>query len=101
MRKGIGPRELGVPKAVAQMREVKAPTKQAKRVVPSEISPAEKERQEKLAAVRANSRAMKEERALIAKRKRGTSNAVGYTMEEMSVGERLKNQGRTKDIKKG
>ena len=99
MRKGIGPRELGVPKAVAQMREVKAPTKQAKRVVPSEISPAEKERQEKLAAVRANSRAMKEERALIAKRKRGTQ--LGYTPEEMAVGDRLQKSGRTKDIKKG
>jgi len=41
MKKGIGPRELGVPKPVAQMREAKAPTKQAKRIVPSEMSPTE------------------------------------------------------------
>jgi len=31
MKKGIGPRELGVPKPVAQMREAKAPTKQVEK----------------------------------------------------------------------
>ena len=98
MKKGIGPQGLGASKSPAKMYGAKSPAKQAKRVVPSEISAAEKERQEKLAAVRANSRAMKEERALIAKRKRGTK--LGYTMEEMAVGDRLQEKGKTKDIKK-
>jgi len=98
MRKGIGPRGLGAPKAVGKMYSAKAPAKQAKRVVPSEISAAEKERKEKLAAIRENSRAMKEERALIAKRKRNSK--LGYTQEEMAVSDRLQNEGSTKDIKK-
>ena len=98
MKKGIGPRGLGAPKSAAKMYGAKSPAKQAKRVVPSEISAAEKERKEKLAAVRENSRAMKEERALIAKRKRNSK--LGYTQEEMAVGDRLQNEGPTKDIKK-
>ena len=76
----------------------KSPAKQAKRVVPSEISPAEKERKEKLAAIRENSRTMAEERAVLAKIKRGTSG--GFTQNEMEIRDRLQQQGRTKDIKK-
>ena len=98
MRKGIGPNNLGAPKGVGKMYGAKSPAKQAKRVVPSEISAAEKERKEKLAAVRENSRAMKEERALIAKRKRNSK--LGYTQEEMAVSDRMQNEGPTKDIKK-
>ena len=98
MKKGIGPQGLGASKSPAKMYGAKSPAKQAKRVVPSEISAAEKQRKERLEAVRKNSRAMKEERALIAKRKRGTM--VGYSQEEMAVSDRLQNKGRTKDIKK-
>lgn len=98
MKKGIGPQGLGASKSPAKMYGAKSPAKQAKRVVPSEISPAEKERKEKLAAIRENSRTMAEERAVLAKIKRGTSG--GFTQNEMEIRDRLQQQGRTKDIKK-
>ena len=100
MKKGIGPQGLGASKSPAKMYGAKSPAKQTKkRVNPSSISAAEKERQEKLVAVRENSRAMKEERALIAKRKRNSK--LGYSEKEMAVSDRMQKKGATKDIKKG
>ena len=58
----------------------------------------EKERQAKLTAVRENSRAMKEERAVLAKRKRNSK--LGSSNEELAVIDRLQKKGRTKDVKK-
>ena len=58
----------------------------------------EKERQAKLAAVRENSRAMKEERAVLAKRKRNSK--LGSSNKELAVIDRLQKKGRTKDLKK-
>ena len=58
----------------------------------------EKERQAKLTAVRENSKAMKEERAVLAKRKRNSK--LGSSNEELAVIDRLQKKGRTKDLKK-
>ena len=58
----------------------------------------EAERQAKLKAVRENSIAMKEERAVLAKRARGSKG--GSSNEELAVIDRLQESGRTRDIKK-
>ena len=42
MKKGIGPRNLGVSKSPTKMHGAKSPAKQAKRIVPSEMSPTER-----------------------------------------------------------
>jgi len=42
MKKGIGPRGLGASKSPAKMYGTKSPAKQAKRIVPSEMSPTER-----------------------------------------------------------
>jgi len=87
--KGIGPNNLGMSKSPAKM--MASPAKKDPPLTPEE-------RAAKLAEVRENSRAMKEERAIIAKRNRGSK--LGLTPEEDAVQQRMQEQGRTADIKK-
>ena len=82
--------------------QMKSPAKQVgkkKSITPDAMrTKKEKERQAKLTAVRENSRAMKEERAVLAKRKRNSK--LGSSNEELAVIDRLQKKGRTKDLKK-
>jgi len=87
--KGIGPNNLGMSKSPAKM--MASPAKKDPPLTPEE-------RAAKLAEVRENSRAMKEERAIIQKRKMGSK--LGLTMEEAAVQSRMQEQGLTVDIKK-
>jgi len=102
--KGIGPRNLGI-SPLKVKRDINAEKATAKQVGEKEsMTPdamrttKEAERQAKLTAVRENSRAMKEERAVLAKRARGSKG--GSSNEELAVIDRLQESGRTKDIKK-
>lgn len=94
--KGIGPRNLGM----SPLKVTGGPGRKGKKSVTPDAmtTPAEADRQARLKAVRENSIAMKEERALLAKRKRGSNLGVGQ--DEMAVLHRLQEKGRTKDIKK-
>ena len=99
--KGIGPRNLGISlNGVGKMMD--SPAKQVgekESMTPDAMrTTKEVERQAKLTAVRENSRAMKEERAVLAKRARGSKG--GSSNEELAVIDRLQESGRTKDIKK-
>ena len=92
--KGIGPNNLGMDKRKGDRLAIKA----KKRVNLTQMTDKEAERQAKLKAVRENSIAMKEERAVLAKRARGSKG--GSSNEELAVIDRLQESGRTRDIKK-
>ena len=98
--KGIGPNNLGAPKSAGKM--MNSPAKQAKEnksMTPDAMrTTKEAERQARLTAVRENSIAMKEERAILAKRARGSKS--GLSLREDAIIDRLQKKGRTKDIKK-
>jgi hypothetical protein len=87
--KGIGPRNLGMSKSPAKM--MASPAKKDPPLTPEE-------RAAKLAEVKENSRAMKEERAIIQKRKMGSK--LGLTPEQDTVQKRMQEKGLTRDIKK-
>ena len=94
--KGIGPNNLGM----SPLKVNGGPGRKGKKSVNPDamMTDKEAERQAKLKAVRENSIAMKEERAVLAKRARGSKG--GSSNEELAVIDRLQESGRTRDIKK-